>query len=84
MVLKVIREDLDMTLKPRQKIFDLPKNEKILLVQDLLESLKDEERLSDEIKALLDERIADDRKNRDKAIPWEQLKKQLRARRRKK
>jgi putative addiction module component (TIGR02574 family) len=50
----------------------------------LLESLKDEEPLSDEMKAFLDERIADADKNRDKAIPWEQLKKRLRARRGKK
>ena len=69
-----------MTLKTRQKIFDLPKNEKILLVQDLLESLKDEKPLSDEEKAFLDERIADADRNRDKAITLDQLKKHLRQR----
>lgn len=58
--------------------------ERILYVQDLWDRIAErpeDVHVSEEMKAELDRRIADHRANPGSAIPWEQVKSELRRRR---
>ncbi|HWD27180.1 MAG TPA: addiction module protein [Rhizomicrobium sp.] len=63
-------------------LFKLPADEKLELVDALLDSLGDEELppLSDAMKAELERRVAEHEADPSSAIPWEMLREELRAR----
>jgi putative addiction module component (TIGR02574 family) len=63
-------------------LFKLPADEKLELVDALLDSLGDEELppLSDAMKAELERRVAEHEADPSSAIPWEMLREELRSR----